>query len=101
MEEATPGRPQHRRLVSGYISGNAELLKEASAVSIDLGSKVLFRTIQITGGAIWHYNCLRDGMLTIKARSFSDVIGGKKSSWGKSSGTHKEGGLGTVRAIHI
>ena len=49
LEEATPGRPQHRRLVSGYISGNAELLKEASAVSIDLGSKVLFQTIQIAG----------------------------------------------------
>ena len=52
LEEATPGRPQHRRLVSGYISdisGKAELLKEASAVSIDLGSKVLFQNIQITG----------------------------------------------------
>jgi hypothetical protein len=35
--------------VSGYISGNAELFKEASAVSIDLGSKVLFQTIQIAG----------------------------------------------------
>jgi hypothetical protein len=27
LEEATPGRPHHRRLVSGYISGNAELFK--------------------------------------------------------------------------